>query len=293
MSPQGDFVVQAVEQRLEAGESAERPEEPAPREVAEHLADGPPARVSRAVGRHELHRSRERRLGDGRQVRDFGSTGHGQGDDPAGDVPAPDPCGPAPAVLAGPVVEEHRAGQHVRTWAASQRTGNRRATPSATPARTCRIAWSELRARGSKLRLVSSTTKRSRAGSIQISVPVQPVWPYAAPLSSEPNDEGCSAAGSGVSQPSRRVPAPGSGARNRCMVARLTQGWPFGSLPPRSQTCAKRARSRPVEKSPAWPATPPKRSAFRSLGSPTSGAPSSEVLGAIRDQRLRGGVNMV
>ena len=65
------------------------------------------------------------------------------------------------------------------------------------------------------------------------------------------------------------------------MVAGLTHA-PSGAMPSRSQTCANRARSLPVENTPAWPATPPKATAFWSFTRPGTGWPRQMPLGAIR-----------
>ena len=54
------------------------------------------------------------------------------------------------------------------------------------------------------------------------------------------------------------------------MVAGPTQV-PSGPMPSRSQTWANRARSLPVENTPACPATPPNAAAFWSFTSPGTG----------------------
>src|SRR5687768_18102509 len=106
----------------------------------------------------------------------------------------------------------------------------------------------EFRAFGSKLRFVRNTTKRSRAGSTQSSVPVHPVCPKASGLSSRPKtDVGSSYVGSGESQPSNREPAFVAGVRNSRIVSAFTHSVPSARRPSRSHACAYRARSRSEE----------------------------------------------
>ena len=80
---------------------------------------------------------------------------------------------------AGSYLQQVRPGSRVLAPA--------RRAASLTFARISRICSNDLVAlRGSKLRLVGSTTKRSAAGSIQISVPVHPVCPKVVAVAHRP-----------------------------------------------------------------------------------------------------------
>src|SRR5690242_3990510 len=109
-------------------------------------------------------------------------------------------------------------------------------------------------------RLVRTTTKRSFSGSIQIEVPVKPVWPK---LHGEKNWPALEPP-SGESQPSARVDSLPWRAVQRAIVAGLTIRTPLTPSPPLRIIIEKRARSLAVEKSPACPATPPIAHAFSS-----------------------------
>src|SRR5689334_19125979 len=130
-------------------------------------------------------------------------------------------------------------------------------TASATSRRscTCRVLL-----RDGFTRLVRTTTNRSFSGSIQIEVPVKPVWPK---LQGEKNWPALEPP-SGESQPSALVDSLPCRAVQRAIVAGLTIRTPFTPSPPLRIIMEKSARSFAVEKSPAWPATPPSAYEFSS-----------------------------
>src|SRR6266480_5728954 len=107
-------------------------------------------------------------------------------------------------------------------------------------------------------RLVSTTTNRSFSGSIQIDVPVKPVWPK---LHGEKNWPALDPP-SGESQPSARVDSLPCRAVQRAIVAGFTILTPLAPSPPFRIIMEKSARSFAVENSPACPATPPIAHAF-------------------------------
>jgi hypothetical protein len=82
--------------------------------------------------------------------------------------------------------------------------------------------------------LERKTRKRSRSGSIHMSVPVHPVWPNEESLVRDPNAETVPESRSGVSQPSTRVPLEGERLRKSEMVLSETQTR-SGRAPRRSQ----------------------------------------------------------
>ena len=85
-------------------------------------------------------------------------------------------------------------------------------------------------------RLVRSTTYRSRSGSIQSDVPVNPVWPMARGDRNRPHDE----VGSAVSQASARD-EPGTGERRA--KARIAHDGASAVSSPRRPRNTRRARS--------------------------------------------------
>jgi len=124
-------------------------------------------------------------------------------------------------------------------------------------------------------RLVSSTTHTRRTGSIMSEVPVQPVCPYAMGRA-----HGCCAwngsSGQNAVQPSVRRPAPGCWRSSSRTVAGRRMRTPSSSPSP-AIMAANRARSSAVEKSPAFPVTPPSSRANRSLGRPRNGSPLRSI----------------
>jgi hypothetical protein len=149
------------------------------------------------------------------------------------------------------------------------------------------------------------STERSKtpvAGSIHIDVPVKPVWPNDPSGRNSPRldeyDES-------RSQPSPRTfgsPAGVAGDVMRAMVSGAsTRALPIA--PPPSIIRAKRVRSPAVEKTPAWPATPPIRRAVGSCTRPRNMTPSvprhdaspaaQGSVGAMRGINEAGGRNVV
>src|SRR5439155_12494923 len=87
-------------------------------------------------------------------------------------VPALQAAHPPPAESTVPIVQEDRPTQHFATNSWVQLWGTSRIAASERDARTVLSPCMESCALGSKVRLVRKTRKRSRAGSIQSSVPV-------------------------------------------------------------------------------------------------------------------------
>ena len=95
--------------------------------------------------------------------------------------------------------------------------------------------------------LASSTTKVSVAGSRTRDVPVKPVWPAAPRPASSPMNHGWSMA----------KPRPGGVSSSSTKSGPRMRAGPYE--PPASRVRQKTARSRAVEKRPAWPGDPAER----------------------------------
>ena len=135
-------------------------------------------------------------------------------------------------------------------------------------------------------RLLRNTTKRSFSGSIQRDVPVYPPWPIARHESASPRFDEKPLR---ESQPRART-APGtSSADSIVAIVRGDRMCAPSSSPSRRMAWAKRARSSPVENSPAWPATPPILYARGSCTSPRIQCPSRISVGAARTRSSSGG----
>jgi hypothetical protein len=124
-------------------------------------------------------------------------------------------------------------------------------------------------------------TYRPRSGSIQIDVPVKPVWPNARGETKEPAEE----SSEGVSHPSARLDPAGRSTRRvkSATVFAETIRRP-AYTPPSSIIWAKRARSPAVANSPACGAMPPIAYAFSSCTTPRRTPPrqGSSSVGAMR-----------
>src|SRR5439155_14128338 len=177
-------------------------------------------------------------------------------------------------------------------------------TRSATKGRTFRIF---VFARVGWTRLVSRMTNRSRSGSSQIDVPVNPVCPKACAKSLVPALE-CS---EGVSQPrAREEPGGKSWRRVNCSTkdgGRRRRSEEDGDCLPRlpptssdllrpsltsSNHSANRAKSPAVLNNPACPEIPPKRPVFSSCTSPRIMRCRNTVsisVGAMRSRHSAGG----
>jgi hypothetical protein len=118
-------------------------------------------------------------------------------------------------------------------------------------------------------RFERKTTNVSLAGSIQSEVPVKPVWPNEPAGKRSPRlveKDVCK------SQPRPRAPPSSVTCRGRVISAtpsgERTRAPSYS--PPFRIIWQKTARSSAVEKSPAWPATPPMRLAVGSCTCPRS-----------------------